>query len=71
MLTGGPNYIMIKRAIFGRVHGLGVKEIKLSSQFPAKHTGTAGSAKIVFARPGLAGLLGYGQGVTKMSSSSI
>ena len=71
MLTGGPNYIMIKRAIFRKVHGLGVKEIKLIIQFPAKHTGVASGAKIVFARPGLAGLLGYGQGVTKMSSSSI
>ena len=27
MLTGGPNYMMIRRAIFGKVHGRGVKEI--------------------------------------------
>ena len=27
MLTRGPNYIMIRRAIFGKVHGHGVKEI--------------------------------------------
>ena len=26
MLTAGPNYIMIRRAIFGKVHGHGVKE---------------------------------------------
>ena len=61
MLTGGPNYIMIRRAIFGKVHGHGVKEIWLISQFPAKHTGVASGAKIVFARPGLARLLGCGQ----------
>ena len=63
MLTGGPNYIMIRRAIFGKVHGHGVKEIWLISQFPAKHTGVASGAKIVFARPGLAKLLGCGHGV--------
>ena len=54
---------MIRRAIFGKVHGHGVKEIWLISQFPAKHTGVASAAKIVFARPGLARLLGYGYGV--------
>ena len=27
MLTGGPNYIMIRRGMFGKVHGHGVKEI--------------------------------------------
>ena len=32
MLTGGPNYLMIRRAIFGKVHGHGVKEIWLTSQ---------------------------------------
>ena len=63
MLTGGPNYLMIRRAIFGKVHGHGVKEIWLISQFPAKHTGVASGAKIVFARPGLAKLLGCGHGV--------
>ena len=63
MLTGGPNYIMMRRAIFGKVHGRGVKEIWLISQFPAKHTGVASGAKIVFARPGLAKLLGCGHGV--------
>ena len=63
MLTGGPNYLMIRRAIFGKVHGHGVKEIWLISQFPAKHTGVASGAKIVFVRPGLARLLGYGYGV--------
>ena len=63
MLTGGPNFIMIRRAIFGKVHGHGVKEIWLISQFPAKHTGVASGAKIVFARPGLARLLGCGNGV--------
>ena len=54
---------MIRGAIFGKVHGHGVKEIWLISQFPAKHTGVASGAKIVFARPGLARLLGYGYGV--------
>ena len=39
MLKGGTNYTMIRRAIFGKVHGHGVKEIWLISQFPAKHTG--------------------------------
>ena len=34
-----------------------------NQQFPAKHTGVASGAKIVFARPGLARLLGYGYGV--------
>ena len=63
MLTGGPNYLMIRRAIFGKVHGHGVKEIWLISQFPAKHKGVASGPKIVFARPGLARLLGYGYGV--------
>ena len=58
MLTGGPNYIMIRRGIFGKVHGHGVKEICLISQFPAKHNGVASGPKIVFARPGLARLLG-------------
>ena len=50
-------------AIFGKVRGHGVKKIWLISQFPAKHTGVANGAKIVFARPGLARLLGYGYGV--------
>ena len=63
MLTGGPNYLMIRRAIFGKVHGHGVKEIWLISQFPAKRTGVASGAKMVFARPGLARLLGYGYGL--------
>ena len=27
MLTGGPNYIMIRRAIFEKVDGHGIKEI--------------------------------------------
>ena len=63
MLTGGPNYMIIRRAIFGKVHGHGVKEIWLISQFPAKHKGVASDPKIVFARPGLARLLGYGHGV--------
>ena len=63
MLTGGPNYMMIRRAIFGKVHGRGVKEIWPISQFPAKHKGAASGPKIVFARPGLARLLGYGYGV--------
>ena len=63
MLTGGPNYLMMRRAIFGKVHGHGVKEIWLISQFPAKHAGVASGAKIVFARPVLAKLLGCGHGV--------
>ena len=63
MLTGGPDYMMIRRAIFGKVNGRGVKEIWLISQFPAKHKGVASGPKIVFARPGLARLLGYGHGV--------
>ena len=63
MLTGGPNYMMIRRAIFGKVHGRGVQEIWLISQFPAKHKGVASGLKIVFARPGLARLLEYGHGV--------
>ena len=62
MLTAGPNYIMIRRAIFGKVHGHGVKEFWLISQFPAKHTGVASGARIVFARPGLARLLRFGHG---------
>ena len=40
---------MIRRAIFGKVHGHSVKEIWLISQFPFKHTGVASGAKIVFA----------------------
>ena len=63
MLKGGTNYTMIRRAIFGKVHGHGVKEIWLISQFPAKRTGVASGAKMVFARPGLARLLGYGYGL--------
>ena len=64
MLKGGTNYTMIRGgAIFGKVRGHGVKKIWLISQFPAKHTGVANGAKIVFARPGLARLLGYGYGV--------
>ena len=55
--------MMITRAIFGKVHGHGDKEISLISQFPAKHTGVASGAKIVFARPGLARLLGCDHGV--------
>ena len=54
---------MIRRTIFGKVHGRGVKEIWLINQFPAKHKGVASGPKIVFARPGLAWLLGYGYGV--------
>ena len=54
---------MIRRAIFGKVHGHGVKKIRLISQFPAKHKGVASGAKIVFARRGLARLLGNGHGV--------
>ena len=42
---------MIRRAIFGMVHGRGVKEIWLISKFPAEHKGVAGGPKIVFARP--------------------
>ena len=57
---GGPNYIIIRRAIFGKVHGHGVKEIWLVSRFPAKHIGVASGSKIVFARPGLAQFLRYG-----------
>ena len=63
MLKGGTNYTMIRRAIFEKVHGHGVKEIWLISQFPAKHTGVAGGAKFVFARPELARLLGCSYGV--------
>ena len=62
MLTAGPNYIMIRRAIIGKAHGHGVKEIWLISQFPTKHTGVASGASIVFACPGLARLLGFGHG---------
>ena len=60
---GGPNYMMIRREIFGKVHGRGVKEIWLISQFPAKHKGVASGPKIVFAASGLARLLGYCYGV--------
>ena len=63
MLKGGTDYTMIRGAIFGKVHGHGVKEIWLISQFPAKHTGVASGPKIVFAPPGLARRLGYGYGV--------
>ena len=63
MLKVGTTYTMIRRAIFGKVHGNPVKEIWLISQFPAKHTGVASGAKIVFAWPGLARLLGYGYGL--------
>ena len=49
--------------IFGKVHGHAVKKIWLISQFPAKHTGVASGAKIVFAWSGLARLLGYGYGL--------
>ena len=46
MLKGGTNYTMIRRAISGKVHGHGVKEIWL----PAKHTGVAHkSLFVVFA----------------------
>ena len=34
MLKGGTNYTMIRRAIFGKVHGHGVNEIWLTSNFP-------------------------------------
>ena len=54
---------MIRRAIFGKVQGRGVKEIWLISQFPAKHKGVASGPKIVFAASGLARLLGYCYGV--------
>ena len=63
MLTGGSNYVMIRMAIFGKVHGRGVQEIWLISQFPAKHRGVASGPKIMFARPRLARLFGYGHGV--------
>ena len=63
MLTGGSNYMMIRRAIFVKVHGRGVQEIWLISQFPAKHKGVASGPKMMFARPGLGRLLGYGHGV--------
>ena len=63
MLTGGPKYMKIRRAIFGKVHGRIVKEIWIISQFPAKHKGVTSGPKIVLARPGLARLLGYGHGV--------
>ena len=62
---GSPNYMMIRREIFGKVHGRGVKEIWLISQFPAKHKGVASGPKIVFAASGLARLLGYCYGVIK------
>ena len=38
--------------------------VELISQFPAKHKGVASGPKIVFARPGLAQLLGYDHGLT-------
>ena len=60
---GGPNYMMIRMEIFGKVHGRGVKEFWLISQFPAKHKGVASGLKIVFAASGLARLLGYCYGV--------
>ena len=63
MLTGGSNYMMIRRAIFVKLHGRGVQEIWLTSQFPAKHKGVARGPKMMFARPGLGRLLGYGHGV--------
>ena len=68
MLRGGTNYTMIRRAIFEKLHGHGVNEIWLISQFPAKHTDVASGAKIVFAYPGLARLLGYGCGVHHLYS---
>ena len=71
MLKGGTNYTIIRRAIFGKVHGHGVKEIWLISQFPAKHTGVASGAKIVFALPGQARLLGYGYGVINLTMGAI
>ena len=37
MLTGGPNYTMIGRVIFGKVRGHGVQGFWLISQFPAKY----------------------------------
>ena len=64
MLTGGSNYMMIRRAIFGKVYGRGVQEIWLISQFH----GVASGPKIMFARPGLARLLGYGHGVHHLYS---
>ena len=63
MLTGGSNYMMIRRAIFVEVHSRGVQEIWLISQFPAKHKDVASGPKMMFARPGLGRLLGYGHGV--------
>ena len=60
---GGPNYMMIRREIFGQVHGRGVKEIWIISQLQAKHKGVASGPKIVFAASGLARLLGYCYGV--------
>ena len=50
MLKGGTNYTMIRRAIFGKVHGHGVKEIWLISQFPAKHTGGFQISVIIYAK---------------------
>ena len=36
MLTGGPNYTMIRRAIFGKVHGHGVRmELRRFDNFPS------------------------------------
>ena len=61
MLMGSPNYMIIRREIFGKVHGRGVKEIWLISQFPAKHKGVASGPKIVFAASGLARLCFSGQ----------
>ena len=71
MLKAGTNYTIIRRAIFGKVHGHAVKEIWLISQFPAKHSGVATGAKIVFARPGLARLWGYGWEGGILNSSSL
>ena len=71
MLKGGTNYTMIRSVIFGKVHGHGVREIWLISQFPAKHTGVASGAKIVIALPGQARLLGYGYGVINLTMGAI
>ena len=59
MLKGGTNHTMIRRAISGKVHGHGVKEIWL----PANIQAWLVAPRFVFACPGLVRLLGYGYGV--------
>ena len=60
-----PRSRRLSRVALGKRMVNPFKEIWLISQFPAKRTGVASSAKIVFACPGLARLLGYGHGVIK------